>query len=105
VTFQAILFEGTNDILLQYRDVYSGSSRDYGASATVGIRDRDGHLNGENLQWSYNAGVISSGQAILYRVPEPATLWLLVAAGGCAGVCAWAQRGRQKSKRGCPARC
>ncbi len=89
VTFQTILFEGSNDILLQYRDVYSGNSRNYGASATVGIRDRDGHLNGENLQWSYNAGVISSREAILYRVPEPATLWLLAAFVGCAALCGW----------------
>ena len=76
VTFQAILFEGSNNILLQYLDTYSASYRDYGASATVGIRDTDGHLNGENLQWSYNTGVIPNGQAILY-VPEPGTLTLL----------------------------
>jgi len=77
VTFQAVLFEGTNDILCQYRDVYAG---DYlyngGRSSTVGIRNANGHLTGECLQWSYNQDVIASGQAIHYT-PEPATLSLL----------------------------
>jgi len=96
VTFQTLLFEGSNDILMQYRDVYSGNSRNNGGSATVGIRNMNGHLNGENLQWSYNAGVISGGQAILYAVPEPAALSLFVAFAGCAAVCRWAYKRRRQ---------
>ena len=43
VTFEAILEEGTNDIVLQYKDVDHGStSLNYGASATVGVEDDAG---------------------------------------------------------------
>ena len=77
VTFQAILFEGTNHILCQYQDVYAGNSLyDGGQSSTVGIRNANGHLTGECLQWSYKQDVIGAGQAIHYT-PEPATLSLL----------------------------
>jgi len=65
VTFQAVLFEGTNNILFRYLDVISGDDRDSGGSATVGIRDTNGHLNGRRLQWSQHEPVIQNGQAIL----------------------------------------
>ena len=40
VTFEAILEEGTNDIVVQFKDVDHGSaSLNYGASATVGVED------------------------------------------------------------------
>lgn len=73
VTFQAVLFEGTNNILFRYLDVISGDDRDNGGSATVGIRDTNGHLNGRRLQWSQHEPVIQNGQAILIganRGPE-----------------------------------
>jgi hypothetical protein len=78
-TFQAILFEGSNDILLQYADVITGSAAtNNGASATVGIRDVSGNLNGRNLQWSFNQGIVRDGQAIrITIVPEPCSLLLL----------------------------
>ncbi len=67
VTFQAILFEASGNILCQYRDVDSGDGfYTGGVSATVGIRDTDGQLNGKNLQWSYNQPVIANNQAILF---------------------------------------
>jgi len=82
VTFQSVLFEGSNNILFSYLDVDSGDFRSFGGDATVGIRDTDGHLNGELLQWSFNSPVIRNEESILFSpqsVPEPtSTLGVLV---------------------------
>lgn len=67
VTFQVILYEGSNRVLMQYLDVDSGDSRSFGAQATVGIRDVGGHSNGRRLQWSFNSGVIANGQAVVFQ--------------------------------------
>lgn len=82
-TFQAKLFEGSNNIEFHYQDVLFSSNGSMGGSATVGIRDTDGHSNGENLQWSFNSPVLSDGQAIRFStatvavpVPEPGMLAL-----------------------------
>ena len=97
LVFQAILFEGSGNILLQYQQVLSGvgvqsapgDNGDNGSTAGVGIRDINGHLNGRNLQWSYSPGtaVIPNGSAILFStstvVPEPST-FLLCGLGGAA---------------------
>ncbi len=71
VTFQVILFEGSGDILMQYKTTDSGDFRANGASATVGIRDASGQTNGRRLQWSYNLGVITAGKAIRFFSPTP----------------------------------
>ncbi len=63
--FEAILYEGSNDILFQYQDVI-GSSFSNGESATVGIRDVNGQNSGNVLQWSFNQAVIENDQAILF---------------------------------------
>jgi len=89
VTFQSVLFEGTNDILFSYLDVNSGDFRSFGGSSTVGIRDRNGQLNGENLQWSFNSPVIRNRESICFStsgcrsvaVPEPASTLGLLAFG------------------------
>ena len=82
VTFQLILFEGSNNILLQYLDVVFGNVfLDNGASATV-CRDqgRRVHQGGNRLLWS-NQAIIPNESAILISpntaaVPEPASLLL-----------------------------
>jgi hypothetical protein len=67
ITFQAILSEGSNQILMQYANTVVGSvAFDLGHSATVGIRDASGNTNGKNLQWSYNSTVIASQSAIVF---------------------------------------
>ncbi|GET38287.1 PEP-CTERM sorting domain-containing protein [Microseira wollei] len=82
MTFQAVLFEGSNNILFSYQDVDSGDFRSFGGEATVGIRNTNGNLNGQNLQWSYNSPSLRNGQSILIsRVPEPASVLGLLAFG------------------------
>lgn len=91
VTFQSVLFEGSNDILLSYQDVNSGDFRSFGGDSTVGIRDVNGQSNGRNLQWSFNSPVIRNGESICFStsncssaepVPEPLTILGSLAAGG-----------------------
>ena len=85
VTFEAILFEGSNDILFQYLDVNAGNFSSNGASSTVGIRDTGGEGNGRNLQWSFNSAVITDQQAIRFSpspssppvIPEPGSFSLI----------------------------
>jgi hypothetical protein len=88
VTFQAILFEGSNNIRLSYLDLISGSAGgNDGASATVGITD--GGLQGpDRLLLAFNDGpnvFVGTGRTTLIErsavpVPEPATT-LLVGSG------------------------
>ena len=68
VTFQARLFEGSNQILLSYLDVVVSDDPSYGngAFATVGIRDTNGQTNNRNLLWSYNQAVITNGENLLF---------------------------------------
>jgi hypothetical protein len=78
VTFQAVLFEGSNDILFSYLDLDNHRS-----SATVGIKDA-GPQGPDRLLLNFNAGpnaFVGTGQStLIQQVPEPATL-LLVGAG------------------------
>ena len=83
VTFEVILYEGTNRIVMLYSDVTSGDSRDAGAGATVGIRNTSGQVAclspvtsptrcftparcEERIQWSLNSGVITSATVLEY---------------------------------------
>jgi N-acetylneuraminic acid mutarotase len=70
VTFQAILFEGTNEILFQYADLDFGDPAfDYGASATVGL-NKD---SVDAVQYSFNSAVLTDGMAILWTPTNLAT--------------------------------
>lgn len=71
VTFQALLYEGSNEIRFQYLNVGSGGN---GSQATVGIRDAGGQTNNRQIQWSYNAPVLANGEAILFRQGGPPTI-------------------------------
>ncbi len=66
VTFQAVLEEATGRILFQYRDVDAGAGirATNGGGASVGIRDAGGQINGNCLQWSFNAPALTSNYAI-----------------------------------------
>lgn len=71
ITFEAILYESTNDIKFQYKDVDFGlDSCNNGVSATIGIEG----ANGKGLQYSYNESVITPDMAILFKFPTPITV-------------------------------
>lgn len=60
-TFQAILYEGTNNIRIQYRDLLGGD-RALGNSATIGIKKDATTFK----QYSSNIVSLTQGQSILY---------------------------------------
>ena len=71
VTFEAILYEGSNKVLFQYQtvDLGAGNPASDGALATVGIRDAGGNTNGRQIAWSYDAAVLGNSTAILFSPP------------------------------------
>jgi hypothetical protein len=91
VTFQAILSEGSNGVLFQYKNVGLGPGEPArnGAHATVGIRNAGSPANNQHLEWSFNAPVLTNESALAFAftaapsdtigpaviVLAPATLW------------------------------
>lgn len=84
VTFEVILYESTNRVVMLYSDVTSGDVRDAGATATVGIQNTSGQVNclspitnpsrcftptrcEERVQWSFNSGVITNTTVLEYN--------------------------------------
>jgi hypothetical protein len=68
--FEVILFEGSNDISVQFETIQGGPANvAAGAGASVGIRDANGALNGHVLQFSYNAPVLTNNSALLFTSP------------------------------------
>jgi uncharacterized repeat protein (TIGR01451 family) len=66
VTFEMILYEGTNNIKFQYLDTsFESDELDYGRLATVGIRQDDNNY----LQYSYNEPVLLPEMAICFQYP------------------------------------
>lgn len=74
ITFEAILYEGSNNILFQYKNVTfadpnnssaAGAQFNNGSSATVGIEGPDG----QGLQYSYNQPDIFANMSILFKFP------------------------------------
>jgi len=62
LTFEAVLSEGSNEILFQYRHIPPAALG--GASATIGVEYADGRAAS---QWSYNqAGAIADGWALRF---------------------------------------
>jgi len=69
LTFEAILYEGSNSILFQYLNMTSGTTyptRANGNNATVGIENILGTVG---LQYSCNSPTISNSLAILFYIP------------------------------------
>ena len=67
-SFEVILYESTDRIKFQYLDVDSGTSHDFGASATVGIENGDGT---KGIEFAYNTSSLSNGMAIEF-IPQAA---------------------------------
>jgi hypothetical protein len=74
VTFEAVLYEGSNKILFQYQtvDLGAGDPATKGGLATVGIRDTGGNSNNKQIAWSFNAAVLGNSTAILFTPPASA---------------------------------
>ena len=61
-SFQAILCEGTNDIIFQYKEVSSTASIGAGRSATIGVEDETGY---KACKYSYNGSkLLTNGMAL-----------------------------------------
>ena len=73
VTFEVILYEGSNDVKIQYYDTFFGDTDDdlteenRGGTATVGIT-KDGTTG---LQYSANEMKLTDELAVLFTTPEP----------------------------------
>jgi hypothetical protein len=66
ITFELILYEGSNNIKFQYQDVFFDSDFvDRGSSATVGIRGHDQAY----LQFSFNQQSLVNGLALCFQAP------------------------------------
>lgn len=89
VAFEAVLYEDSNRINLNYIWMDTGGYAAMGGSATAGIRDANADTNGRYLQWSSNQAVLSNGMTVQYTpnspVPEPETYTMLLAGLGLLG--------------------
>jgi len=65
-TFSVILYEGSNNIQIQYRSIIDNlSARSHGSSASIGIENSNGT---SGIQYAYhNSTAISSEQALLFH--------------------------------------
>lgn len=113
VTFQAVLFEGSNRIRFNYADTIFGNNSNNGGASTVGIRDLAYNYPYENvLQWGFRGGPENGGEGIplgdhdfridfeltFSSVPEPGTIALMGLAGlGVASTYWWSRK--KKAKR------
>jgi len=72
VTFEAVLNEGSNNVLFQYQTVNLGNSNatSNGGKATIGIRNTGGNGNNQEIEWSYDSPVLSNSYAILFNAPS-----------------------------------
>jgi hypothetical protein len=68
VTFQAVLSEGSNRILFQYRSVGLGpaNAASSGGRATIGIRNGGALANNQQIEWSFDAPVLADSSALLF---------------------------------------
>jgi hypothetical protein len=71
VTFEVVLYEGSNQILFQYQTVNlgAGNPANNGRLATIGIRNSNGIATGQQIQWSYDAAVLNNSTALLFPPP------------------------------------
>jgi len=71
-TFEAVFFEGSNQILFQYADTDVGDpQRNDGITTTIGLNAPAGVE--ASLQYSYKQASVSAGKAILFSPTHPQT--------------------------------
>ena len=83
VTFQAILKEGSNSVVFQYKevDLGGGNPATRGGEATVGIRNIGAPSNMRQIAWSFDAQVIANESAVLFS-PSAAVPPVVTVTGG-----------------------
>jgi len=86
VTFQMILNEGSNDVLMQYADV-EDSDRARGSEGDVGVRGGSGSLPSafERFEYSQRNPVLSNGLAVLFPATGDLSVTNTTIAGNSAG--------------------
>ncbi len=62
-TFQAILYEGSNNIQIQFRALLANKDRNHGNDATIGLENANGS---GGVLYSYNKVSVDSGSVILF---------------------------------------
>jgi hypothetical protein len=77
ITFEAILFEGSNQVLFQYKTVAAAAN---GRKTAVGIRGGNALETSKVLPWSWDAPVIADNSAIIF-IGERATPTVVVTGG------------------------
>lgn len=84
VTFQAILSEGTNNVLFQYKTVAlgAGNPATNGGQASIGIRDAAALTNHHQLQWSFDAPVLGDSTALIFSSASAPVAPAIVVTGG-----------------------
>jgi hypothetical protein len=72
VTFEAVLSQGSNNVLFQYQAVNLGNgiAASNGAQATIGIRNTAGSTNNQEIEWSYDSAVLSNSYSIAFNAPS-----------------------------------
>lgn len=93
VTFSIQLHEGSNDVVVLYRDVTTTMGAN-GRSATAGIQSEG---QGLALQYSCNSADLGTSDRVHFRHPETANEELAGGAAGTAEVAAAAPRGTKAS--------
>lgn len=86
VSFEAVLYEGSNAIEFRYLDMDTGNNATaLGLAATVGLRDFAADKNGRSLEWSNNQALLANSSSVLFApVPLPASYAVMMS--GLAGL-------------------
>ena len=68
VTFQAVLTEGSHQLLFQYQTVALGGANPAanGGQATIGIRNSAAQTTDQQIAWSFDAAVIADSSALQF---------------------------------------
>src|SRR5262245_50188794 len=83
VTFQVVLSESNNAVLVQYKTVGlgPGNPASNGGQATIGLRNTGAPASQEQIAWSYRVPVIGNSTALLFSVSDSTSSSGLISGG------------------------